>query len=144
MRELEHKEAVRFMSGIKRLADLKWPQLEWIFAIPNGGLRNRMVAIKLKAEGVKAGVHDYFLPVAKGMPGYSIPPDIGGRQYHGLYLELKAVNKNRKATAGQREFAIAMDANGYAVALCHGSGEALDAVMAYMEGTWQNDLETFQ
>ena len=33
------------------------------FAIANGGLRNIIVAKKLKAEGVKAGVADLFLMI---------------------------------------------------------------------------------
>ena len=38
------------------------PRLEWIHAIPNGGLRNKATASNLKAEGVKSGVLDVFLP----------------------------------------------------------------------------------
>jgi hypothetical protein len=33
-----------------------------IYAIPNGGQRNRIVAAKLKAEGVLAGVSDLHVP----------------------------------------------------------------------------------
>lgn len=33
------------------------------FAIPNGGERNVAVAARLKAEGVKPGVPDVFLPI---------------------------------------------------------------------------------
>lgn len=33
-----------------------------IFAIPNGGIRSRATAGKLKAEGVSAGVPDLFVP----------------------------------------------------------------------------------
>lgn len=33
-----------------------------IFAIPNGGLRNKTVAAKLKLEGVSSGVPDLFIP----------------------------------------------------------------------------------
>ena len=46
------------------------------FAIPNGSLRNIIVAKKLKAEGVKAGVADLFL---------MIPNKI----FHGLFIEVK-------------------------------------------------------
>ncbi len=34
----------------------KYPELGLIFHIPNGGKRNKLEAIKLKKEGVKAGV----------------------------------------------------------------------------------------
>jgi hypothetical protein len=43
---------------------------------PNGSLRNIIVAKKLKAEGVKAGVADLFL---------MIPNKI----FHGLFIEVK-------------------------------------------------------
>ena len=47
-----------------------------IFAIPNGGQRNVIVAAKLKAEGVLSGVPDLCIPIAK-------------KGYNGLYIELK-------------------------------------------------------
>ena len=49
----------------------KWPELQLMFAIPNGGTRgddkkSRTIrGGKLKAEGVKAGVPDIFLPVPR-------------------------------------------------------------------------------
>lgn len=52
------------------------PRLRLLFAVGNGGKRNVIVAKKMKAEGVKAGVPDVFLPVPCG-------------GYHGLWLELK-------------------------------------------------------
>jgi len=36
-----------------------------IFAIPNGGKRNRIEAAKLKRQGVKPGVPDIFLPAPR-------------------------------------------------------------------------------
>jgi len=43
---------------------------EFVFAIPNGGLRNVVVAKKMKAEGVKAGVPDLFFTLSRG--GYKV------------------------------------------------------------------------
>ena len=53
----EHMEQVRFVSWFRKT----YPQ-HWIFAIPNGGDRNRITAAKLKAEGVMRGVPDLFIP----------------------------------------------------------------------------------
>lgn len=47
-----------------------------IYAIPNGGLRNKVVAAKLKREGVKPGVYDIFCSVPAG-------------GWHGMYMEMK-------------------------------------------------------
>ena len=47
-----------------------------VFHIPNGGYRNAREAANLKRQGVKAGVPDLCIPVAKG-------------GYHGLYIEMK-------------------------------------------------------
>jgi hypothetical protein len=56
----------------------------YAFAVPNGGLRNKVQAAKLKAEGVKPGVPDVFLPYPCG-------------QYAGLWLEFKKPGfENRK------------------------------------------------
>jgi len=54
----------------------KYPELKWFHAIPNGGFRDKITAGKLKAEGVKSGVSDMFLPVKCDA-------------YSGLYIELK-------------------------------------------------------
>lgn len=54
----------------------KYPELNLLYHVPNGGSRHKAEAGRLRAEGVKAGVPDLCLPVARG-------------QYHGLYIELK-------------------------------------------------------
>lgn len=41
--------------------DKNFPDI-FYFAIPNGQLRNKTIAMKLKREGVKKGVPDIFLP----------------------------------------------------------------------------------
>lgn len=60
-----------------------------LFAVPNGGQRNRIVAAKLKAEGVRAGIADLIL-------------DHPGAYGEIIYIELK-VKKNTQ-TPKQKEF----------------------------------------
>ena len=93
------------------------PELEWLHAIPNGGKRNKIEAAHLKAQGVKSGVPDLFLPVPKG-------------DYHGLYIEMK-VNKN-KPTDNQIKWLSALSRFGYATAVCYNAKEARDKIEKYI------------
>lgn len=112
----EHVEAVRFMRAAK-YHEKAYPALKWLFAIPNGGWRNKIVAAKLKSEGVKPGVHDYMLPVpAKG--------------YHGLFLELK--NEGGRPTKEQLDFAEFVAEQGYQVVFCKGWVQAWSVVCEYL------------
>lgn len=60
-----------------RLHVKRYPELKLCHAIPNGGLRNLKVAVKLKREGVLAAIPDVHLPVPR------LP-------YSGLYIEFKS------------------------------------------------------
>ena len=42
-----------------------FPVLRWIHHVPNGGYRHPAIAVKMKLQGVRAGVCDCFLPVAR-------------------------------------------------------------------------------
>lgn len=53
----EHLEQVRLVSWFRRT----FPDVR-IFAVPNGGVRSGLQGVKLKAEGVSAGVPDLFVP----------------------------------------------------------------------------------
>src|SRR5262245_2454932 len=57
------------------------------FAIPNGGARDTITAGRLKAEGVKAGVPDCFLPVARG-------------GWFGLFMEFKKPEREKTRNGG--------------------------------------------
>lgn len=54
----------------------RFPELALLYHVPNGGSRKKAEAGRFRAEGVKAGVPDLCLPVARG-------------GFHGLYIELK-------------------------------------------------------
>lgn len=110
------------------LNKLNMPALNLMFAIPNGGVRpfkfdkdgNRYStqANKLKAEGVKAGVPDIFLPYPKG-------------KHHGLFIELKVGNV--RPTENQAMWMKALSKVGYKAALCYGFEEARDVIKTYLE-----------
>lgn len=94
------------------------PELQLLYAVPNGGYRNKATAARMKAQGVKAGVPDMFLPVPRGT-------------YHGLYIELKR-RKGGTVSAEQREWLTNLRAQGYAAYVCHGWEEAAHTIMDYM------------
>jgi hypothetical protein len=108
-------EAVEQTHVVKYCAFKKIP----IFAIPNGGSRNKLEAKNLKMQGVKAGVPDLFIPVARG-------------NYHGLFIEMK-YGKN-KTTALQEEWLELLNKNGYCAAVCYGFDKAQTVIDWYMGG----------
>lgn len=70
--------------------------------------------------GLKAGVPDVFLPVARG-----------GK--HGLYIELKR-RKGGKVSEAQKGWMHTLREQGYAVELSYGADEAIALVERYLEG----------
>ena len=136
MRNLEHKESVALI-GWRNLQLGKYPELATLIHIPNGGKRNIRVAQKLKAEGTRAGVSDYLLPVAREVvvPWTNENSGVSGWSYplrNGLWIELKA-GKN-KPTDEQYEWLYLMRDQGYAAEWCVGWFEASELIMAYING----------
>lgn len=101
------------------LASSQYPQLKYLFHIPNGGTRNIREAVELKAQGVKAGVPDLFLPC----------PSNG---YHGCFLELK-VGKNRPSIE-QLAWMHMLREFGYYCKVCYSWIEAKETLISYLEG----------
>lgn len=100
----------------------KYPELKWLFAIPNGGLRDSRTAGKLKAEGVKAGVWDIFLPVRKIEAGIIV--------WSGLWIEMKI--RPNKLTLDQGRFGEYVMSQGYKTAVCYSWQEARDHILEYL------------
>lgn len=96
------------------------PEYGLIFAIPNGGARHPIIAAKLKAEGVRAGVPDLFLPVAR-------------HGYHGLFVELKA--GPNKPSEAQLTWIRNLKAEGYRVEVLWDSvDDVMERIEWYLEG----------
>jgi len=103
-----------------RWLELQHPHtFEIAYAIPNGGHRHYAVAKKLKAEGVKAGIPDYHIPVPRG-------------KFHGMYIEFKV--NNNKPTKIQKEKIKRLKEEGYCVHVCYCLEEAIDATNMYLDG----------
>lgn len=103
----------------------KYPELNLLYHVPNGGSRHKAEAGRLRAEGVKAGVPDLCLPVARG-------------QYHGLYIELKR-QRGGRTSDHQSEWLDALSAQGYKAALCYGWEQAAGTIIEYLTGGGTHD-----
>ena len=112
----EHNEQVTLIQWAQ-LHEAQMPELEMLYAIPNGGKRHAGTARKLKAEGVKAGVLDINLDVPRG-------------GFHGLRIEMK-YGKN-KPTQAQREWIDRYAKHGYCTAVCYSFEDARDAILHYL------------
>ena len=114
---LEDEEQATLLSWC-RMNLWRWPELDLIFHIPNGGARSKTEAARFKAEGVKAGVPDLFLPV---------PRDT----FHGLFIELKRLRGGRVSDE-QKTWIAALQAQGYRVEVCKGWKSAADVIRDYL------------
>lgn len=94
------------------------PELGLLYAIPNGGKRAIKTAVALKKQGVKRGVPDMCLPVARG-------------GYHGLYVELKR-QKGGTVSETQKSWITALAEQGYKAVVCRGAEEAIRTIKEYL------------
>ena len=103
---------------------IKWFRLQYpllakcLFAIPNGGVRHIGTAIKLKSEGVTAGVSDLFLMI----------PSNGK---HGLFIEMK--KKDGKLQQNQAEFLNLAESMGYGAEVAYGFEDGVEKVKKYLQ-----------
>lgn len=112
---------------------VQYPQLRWMFAIPNGGGRSMQQGAALKAEGVKGGVADVCLPVVI--------------QYSpGLYIEMKRrTGVPSDVSKDQIDFAAFVVRQGYCWIPCFGWEQARAAVVTYLNaGEFQYDARQFK
>ena len=114
----EHQEQCALFEWAA-LNETKYPELRWMFAVPNGGKRHISVAVKMKAEGVKRGVPDILCVFPSGC-----------RSYIGLAIEMKS-GKN-KTTPEQNEWLSALENYGWAAVVCHSWQEAAEVIVNYL------------
>lgn len=102
MKKTEHQHQAALIKWANAMTGVH-PELRWLHAIPNGGQRNVVTGVKLKAEGVRAGVSDLFLPTAR-------------HGYHGMYIEMKS--ENGRTRPSQLEFMRFVRGEGYKTVVC--------------------------
>ena len=93
-------------------------RLKLMFAVPNGGKRDIATAVKLKAEGCRAGVADVMFPY----------PSKG---FHGLAIEFKKPVTGR-VSKEQSDYLNLLGRNGWLVAICTDAEAAIKTVKDYL------------
>lgn len=106
----------KMQEALIKASNLKWWG-QYLFAIPNGGLRDKGTAAKLKREGVRPGIPDLFLSIAT-------------QTYSGLYIELK-YGKN-KLTKNQSEYMERFSGVGYRCIVCYDWEDAFKTIENYL------------
>ena len=125
---MQHRESEEQQALFEWAAwnEKKYPGLDSMFAIPNAGKRSKAAGGIMKAEGMRKGVPDVFLPVVidskHGNPCFL---------YAGLFIEMKF--GKGKTSKEQKEWHEKLIKNGYVVSVCYGWEEARDLIIEYMK-----------
>lgn len=98
---------------------LRWffPDLIF-FAIPNGGLRNKSEAVRMKLEGVEKGTPDIFIAEPRN-------------SFYGLFLELKKASGG-EVSMEQKKKIKELREKGYQAEVCYGALDALEKIKKYL------------
>jgi hypothetical protein len=113
----EHQIQTELIQRIQ-LAATQYPPLNLLLAIPNGGARHPLVGAHLKAEGVRKGVPDLFLPVAR-------------TPYHGLFIEMK--RPNGRLSPEQKEWLDHLEKQFYLCKVCFSADDAFTTLVDYVK-----------
>lgn len=116
MTEAQHQAAVFKWSQLPDVRQ-RYPELKLLHHIPNGGRRDPVEAKHLKQQGVKSGVPDLCLPVAR-------------RDYHGLYIEMKT--ETGRVSDNQQWWIQELNEQQYLAVVCHGWKEAVKCMTEYL------------
>ena len=114
MKENQHQAAVIKWSLCVRG---KYPELKLLYHVPNERKCSAVEGANLKRAGVKRGVPDLCLPVARG-------------KYHGLYMEMK--DETGKESSEQAWWREELTAQGYFSTTCHGWEPAVKVIEWYL------------
>lgn len=103
-----------------------YPELAWLFHVPNGGARDAVTGAMLKRAGVQPGVPDLCLPCPR--------PRSDGGQWHGLWLEMKRADHSNNPTPEQKRWLDYLRSAGYMAVVCYGAEAAIQAIQTYLGG----------
>jgi hypothetical protein len=116
MKNLPTKPETKIQSACVLWFRMQYPDIV-IYAIPNGGKRDKITAAILQREGVLEGVADLFIM-------HAVLP------YNGYYIETKTVKGSQSDE--QKAFQAKAEAAGYKYDLIRSEDEFIKAVNAYL------------
>lgn len=96
----------------------KYPELLLFSHTPNEGKRSIQNGAALKRMGLKSGVPDLHLPVARG-------------KYHSLYIELKRT-KGGRVSDNQKWWIDRLNEQNNLAVVCYGWEQAKDVICGYL------------
>ena len=107
----------------EQIAVIKWadsnPEIRGrLMAIPNGANKSPAAAAKFKREGLRPGVPDLFLPIAR-------------QGFYGLWIEMKRI-KGGKLSNVQTDWINYLRYENYAAYCREGADEAILTIKDYM------------
>lgn len=112
----EDAEAIALWEWAQTQPELR----EYLYHIPNGGRRHAFEAARFQKMGVRSGVHDYHLPIARG-------------GFIGAWIELKSDKKHRPTVSKkQDDWGRKMYGQGHFVCVCYGFEQAKEALEWYL------------
>ncbi len=123
-RHLEHDAQCRVIRwwdshGSRAGAHFKYGLEEFcLYAVPNAALRSPALGAWMKAEGMRAGIPDLQLDVARD-------------GFHGLRIEMKA--GANKESDKQSEVLASLRRRGYKTMTCWTTDAAIDAIQDYLD-----------
>jgi hypothetical protein len=118
-RQISLEEAIqRACVEWSRLQSPRYPLLAWLVHVPNGGIRPKGEAGKLKAMGVNAGLPDILIPRRSGI-------------WTGLAVEIKS--PTGRLSRNQAKWLDAFAADGWCVAVVRSLEEFRETCLCFLE-----------
>lgn len=132
-RDSEHSQQTALFAWAA-LETKNYPQLKWLYAVPNGFFASSGQKGKMKAEGLRDGVPDIVLPVPQKF-NWANSVRI---KYCGLYIEMKReIYRNRRdggCSEDQLKWLAYLNEVGYKAVVCYSWMEARDVILEYLNG----------
>ncbi len=128
-----HDEFFNFTEEDEQMMLIEWvsdmssdfPQLKWIFHVPNGGHRYPAVAKKMKDMGQSPGVPDLLFPFV-------------AHEYCGLAIEMKR-KRGGVVSDKQKAWMSWLDSQGWLCSVCYGHEQAIEMISAYLSIDFHGD-----